>query len=122
PPRPPTRGGVRRGPDRRPGRQIEKKTHALPPTVKSKRLSPSVTMSGPAASCSAMMLATASRYCSRKRESPSADLNDRPERLRSDQSGRGEEPVIVVGRIMSRGTVSTDVSLVTADFNCDYSF
>ena len=30
------------------------------------------------------MLATASRYCSRNRELPSADLNDRPARLRSN--------------------------------------
>src|SRR3954447_13646529 len=64
-------------------------------------------MSSPAASCSAMMLATASRYCSRNRLSPSADLNARPSRLRSNQSGRGYEPVMVVGKIMSRVTVST---------------
>src|SRR5215831_465303 len=64
-------------------------------------------MSRPAASCSAMMLATASRYCSRNKESPSADLNDRPSRLRSNHSGRGYEPVTVVGRIMSRVTLST---------------
>ena len=28
-------------------------------------------------------------YCSRNSESPSADLNDRPARLRSNHSGRG---------------------------------
>jgi hypothetical protein len=46
-------------------------------------------------------------------------LNDRPERLRSNQSGRGYEPVIVVGKIMSRVTVSTAVSEVAAHFNID---
>src|ERR1700756_5429500 len=59
-------------------------------------------MSRPAASCALMTAATASRYCSRNNESPSADLNDRPSRLRSNHKGRGYDPVIAVGNIMSR--------------------
>src|ERR1700760_460337 len=57
-------------------------------------------MSRPAASCALMIAATASRYCSRNSDSPSADLKERPSRLRSNHSGRGYEPVIAVGSIM----------------------
>src|SRR3984957_4829727 len=63
-------------------------------------------MSRPAASCALMTAATASRYCSRNSDSPSADLNDRPSRLRSNHSGRGYDPVIAVGSIMFCVTVS----------------
>src|ERR1700750_1616078 len=56
-------------------------------------------MSRPARSCALMTAATASRYCSRNSDSPSADLNDRPSRLRSNHSGRGYDPVIAVGSI-----------------------
>src|SRR5437660_8383065 len=59
-------------------------------------------MSSPAASCALMIAATASRYCSRNSESPSADLNDRPPRLASYHKGRGYDPVIAVGSTMSR--------------------
>src|SRR5258705_1106718 len=63
-------------------------------------------MSSPAASCALTTHATASRYCSRKIESPSADLNDRPRRLSLNQSGRGYDPVMAVGSIRSRVTFS----------------
>src|ERR1051325_3559024 len=63
-------------------------------------------MSRPAASCALMMAATASRYCSRKSESPSIVLNERPCRLESYHKGRGYDPVIAVGRIMSFVVVS----------------
>src|SRR3954454_350840 len=56
-------------------------------------------MSRPAASCALMTAATASRYCSRNKDSPSAALNDRPLKLMSNQSGRGYDPVIAVGSI-----------------------
>src|SRR5277367_2621248 len=85
-----------------PKRSIGSKNQDLPPTARSNRLSPSVTMSSPAASCALMIAATASRYCSRNSESPSADLNDRPPRLASYHKGRGYEPVIAVGITMSR--------------------
>src|SRR5439155_9295909 len=55
-----------------------------------------------------MTHATASRYCSRKSESPSADLNDRPRRLSLNQSGRGYDPVMAVGSIISCVTLSVD--------------
>src|SRR6266446_729238 len=61
---------------------------------------------GPAASCALITHATASRYCSRKIESPSADLNDRPRRLSLNQRGRGYDPVIAVGRMRSCVTLS----------------
>src|SRR2546421_6007757 len=63
-------------------------------------------MSSPAASCALMTAATASRYCSRNSDSPSADLNDLPLRFMSNHSGRGYDPVIAVGSIMSCVTVS----------------
>src|SRR3954471_14282226 len=63
-------------------------------------------MSRPAASCALMIAATASRYCSRNSESPSIVLNERPCRLESYHNGRGYDPVIAVGRIMSRVVVS----------------
>src|SRR5206468_4134821 len=63
-------------------------------------------MSSPAASCALMTHATASKYCSRKIESPSADLNDCPRRLSVNQSGRGYDPVIAVGSFRSRVTLS----------------
>src|ERR1700760_2211938 len=63
-------------------------------------------MSRPAASCALMIAATASRYCSRNSDSPSADLNERPSRLRSNHSGRGYDPVIAVGNIMFCVTLS----------------
>src|SRR4029453_8598841 len=63
-------------------------------------------MSSPAASWALTMHATASRYCSRKIESPSADLNERPRRLSLNQSGRGYDPVMAVGSIRSRVTFS----------------
>src|SRR4051812_13721372 len=63
-------------------------------------------MSRPAASCALMIAATESRYCSRNSDSPRADLNDRPFRFMSNHSGRGYDPVIAVGSIMSRVTVS----------------
>src|SRR5215469_18229639 len=59
-------------------------------------------MSSPAASCALMIAATASRYCSRNSESPSAALNDRPPRLASYHKGRGYDPVMAVGSIMPR--------------------
>src|SRR2546427_12079415 len=55
-----------------------------------------------------MTHATASRYCSRKSESPSADLNDRPRRLSLNQSGGGYDPVMAVGSIRSCVTLSID--------------
>src|SRR5438445_3884043 len=67
-------------------------------------------MSSPAASWALMTHATASRYCSRKIESPSADLNDRPRRLSLNQSGRGYDPVMAVGSIRSRVTFSIAIS------------
>src|SRR5262245_64026239 len=69
-------------------------------------------MSSPAASCALITQATASRYCSRNIESPSADLNDRPSRLASYQSGRGYEPVIAVGSIRSWLTRSISADLL----------
>src|SRR5215468_4282890 len=51
-----------------------------------------------------MIAATASWYCSRNIESPSAALNDLPDRFWSYQSGRGYDPVMAVGSIMSRVT------------------
>src|SRR3982751_5181633 len=65
-------------------------------------------MSRPAASCALMTAATASMYCSRNKDSPSAALNDRPLKLMSNQSGRGYEPVIAVGRIKSLVVFSID--------------
>src|SRR5262249_12257447 len=59
-------------------------------------------MSSPAISCSRTSAATASRYCSRNRESPSASLNPRPRSSSVNQCGRGYDPVIVVGRTRSR--------------------
>src|SRR5215204_4225047 len=56
-----------------------------------------------------MTAATASRYCSRNKESPSIVLNERPSRLESYHNGRGYDPVIAVGRIMSRVVVSISV-------------
>src|SRR5262249_47547606 len=67
-------------------------------------------MSSPAASCALTTHATASRYCSRKIESPSADLNDRPRRLSVNQRGRGYEPVMAVGNIRFWVTFSIDSS------------
>src|SRR2546428_7549022 len=67
-------------------------------------------MSRPAASCALMTHATASRYCSRNIESPSAALKERPSRLSSNHSGRGYDPVIAVGSIRSRVTLSIDSS------------
>src|SRR2546427_2155523 len=58
-----------------------------------------------------MTHATASRYCSRKSESPSADLNERPRRLSLNQSGRGYAPVMAVGSIRSRVTLSIGAPL-----------
>src|SRR5262245_15603718 len=69
-------------------------------------------MSRPAASWALMMLATASRYCSRNSESPSMDLNERPLRFASYHKGRGYDPVMAVGSIMSRVTRSIDSSAV----------
>src|SRR5262245_2081291 len=63
-------------------------------------------MSSPAASWALMIAATASWYCSRNIESPSAALNERPKRFWSYQRGRGYEPVMAVGSIMSRVTRS----------------
>src|SRR5947209_9240626 len=63
-------------------------------------------MSSPAASCALMIAATASRYCSRNSESPIIVLNERPLRFASYHNGRGYEPVIAVGRTMSRVVVS----------------
>src|SRR5881628_3288833 len=57
-----------------------------------------------------MTHATASRYCSRNIESPSAALKERPSRLSSNHSGRGYDPVIAVGSIRSRVTLSIDSS------------
>src|SRR5262245_7033978 len=67
-------------------------------------------MSSPAASWALTTQATASRYCSRKIESPSADLNDRPWRLSVNHSGRGYEPVIAVGSIRFWVTLSIESS------------
>ena len=52
------------------------------------------------------MQLTASMYCSRKRESPSASLNGRPRRTSVNHDGRGQEPVTVVGRVRSRVALS----------------
>src|SRR5262249_16345381 len=64
----------------------------------------------PAASFALATHASASRYCSRKIEPPSADLNERPRRLSVNQRGRGYEPVMAVGSIMFRVTFSIDSS------------
>src|SRR5262249_28089988 len=77
-----------------------------PPTVRSKRESPSVTMSSPAVSCSFTMQETASMYCSRKRESPRASLKARPWSTSVNHEGRGQEPVTVVGSVSSRVALS----------------
>jgi hypothetical protein len=45
----------------------------------------------------------------RNSESPSAALNDRPPRLASNYKGRGHDPVIAVGMIMSRVVFSIGV-------------
>src|SRR5215471_16637460 len=87
-------------------RSIGYKNHDLPPTVRSKRESPSVTMSSPAVSCSFTMHETASRYCSRKRESPRASLKARPWSTSVNHDGRGQEPVTVVGSVSSRVALS----------------
>jgi hypothetical protein len=50
-------------------------------------------------SCALMIAATASRYGSRNSDSPNADLNDRPFKVRSNHGGRGYEPVLAVGSI-----------------------
>src|SRR2546426_12777182 len=63
-------------------------------------------MSRPACSCSLTMQLTASRYCSRKRESPSASLKGRPRRTSVNHDGRGQEPVTVVGNVRSRVALS----------------
>src|SRR5262245_46181603 len=68
-------------------------------------------MSRPAASWALMMQATASRYCSRKIESPRADLKERPCRLSVNQRGRGYEPVIAVGITRSCVTFSILASM-----------
>src|SRR5262249_8503248 len=75
-------------------------------------------MSRPAASWALTTQATASRYCSRNSESPSADLNERPRRLSVNQSGRGYEPVIAVGSMRSRVTVSIDFLRSSASPEC----
>src|SRR5262249_32499404 len=92
-------------------RWMGKKNHDLPPTARSNRLSPSVTMSRPAASWALMIQATASRYCSRKMVSPSAALKDRPWRLSVNQIGRGYDPVIAVGMMRLLVTLSILASL-----------
>src|SRR5438445_10484466 len=58
-----------------------------------------------------MRQATASRYCSRKTESPSASLKARPRSPSVNHWGRGYEPVIVVGRILSRVATSIGAKL-----------
>src|SRR2546425_5833935 len=68
-------------------------------------------MSSPARSWSRMRQATASRYCSRKTESPSASLKARPRSPSVNHWGRGYEPVIVVGRILSRVATSIGAKL-----------
>src|ERR1700682_2146636 len=68
-------------------------------------------MSSPAAACALITAATASRYCSRNKESPIADLNERPFKLASYHNGRGYEPVIAVGNTMSRVVVSMTAEL-----------
>src|SRR5262245_1063590 len=62
-----------------------------------------------------MTAATASWYCSRNMESPSAALNERPDRFWSYQSGRGYEPVMAVGSIMSCVTRSMRSSVAGFD-------
>src|SRR5436309_1479796 len=68
-------------------------------------------MSSPARSWSRMRQATAARYCSRKTESPSASLKARPRSPSVNHWGRGYEPVIVVGRILSRVATSIGAKL-----------
>src|SRR5215468_8478873 len=63
-------------------------------------------MSSPAVSCSFTMHETASRYCSRKRESPRASLKARPWSTSVNHDGRGQEPVTVVGSVSSRVALS----------------
>src|SRR5262249_51913446 len=63
-------------------------------------------MSRPAVSCSFTMHETASRYCSRKRESPRASLKARPRSTSVNHDGRGQEPVTVVGSVSSRVALS----------------
>src|SRR5215510_4268470 len=65
-------------------------------------------MSRPAVSCSFTMHDTASRYCSRKRESPRASLKARPRSTSVNHDGRGQEPVTVVGSVSSRVALSMD--------------
>jgi hypothetical protein len=84
--------------------RIEEPRLAADGEIEPNRLSPSVTMSRPAASCALMTAATASRYCSRNIESPTAALNDWPRRFTSYHSGRGYDPVIAVVRGRSRVT------------------
>src|SRR5688500_15083906 len=64
-------------------------------------------MSSPARAWSAVVHATASRYCSRKCASASASLNGRPRRLSRYQWGRGYEPTTVVGRMRSLVAMNT---------------
>src|SRR5215470_488885 len=63
-------------------------------------------MSRAAVSCSFTMHDTASRYCSRKRESPRASLKARPRSTSVNHDGRGQEPVTVVGSVSSRVALS----------------
>src|SRR5262249_35811139 len=65
-------------------------------------------MSSPADSCSLTMQATASMYCSRKRESPRASLKARPRSTSVNHDGRGQEPVTVVGSVRPRVALSMD--------------
>ena len=59
-----------------------------------------------AVSCIVKEQETASRYCSRKRESPRASLKARPRSTSVNHDGRGQEPVTVVGSVSSRVALS----------------
>ncbi len=67
--------------------------------------SPWLMMSSPARSCSLMTTARASWNFSRKRTSIMHESSGRPHMLTSNQRGRGQEPVIVLGSIRSFVTV-----------------
>src|SRR6187402_3592361 len=76
----------------------------------SNRQSPSVTMSSPATSCSRRYTDNASTYCSRNRDVTIALRNERVPRFSVYQLGRGNDPVIVVGRVIPAVALSIVVS------------
>src|SRR5579872_2954440 len=71
-------------------------------------------MSSPARSCSLITTAIASWNFSRKRTSSMHVSNGRPHMLTSNQRGRGNEPVIVDGSILSAVAVNIATIILVA--------